>query len=231
MANINIKAKEENTFDAIVIGSGISGGWAAKELTEKGLTVLMLDRGHKLEHIKDYKTATKDPWEFKHRGRLTEEQKETHEVLKRDYPYSEHNESYWFRDSDAPYEEKQRFDWYRPNIVGGRSIMWGRQSYRLSDMDFEANLKDGLGIDWPVRYKEIAPWYDYVEKFAGISGQKENYAPLPDGIFLPPMDMNCVEKKVKKGIEENFKDRLMAIGRVANVTKPHNGRGPCQYRN
>lgn len=231
MANINIKAKEENTFDAIVIGSGISGGWAAKELTEKGLTVLMLDRGHKLEHIKDYKTATKDPWEFKHRGRLTEEQKETHEILKRDYPYSEHNESYWFRDSDAPYEEKQRFDWYRPNIVGGRSIMWGRQSYRLSEMDFEANLKDGLGIDWPVRYKEIAPWYDYVEEFAGISGQKENYAPLPDGIFLPPMDMNCVERKVKKGIEENFKDRLMTIGRVANVTKPHNGRGPCQYRN
>ncbi len=231
MANINNKAKSGSTFDAIVIGSGLSGGWAAKELTEKGLTVLMLDRGHQLEHIKDYKTATMDPWQFTHRGRITTAQRKTHKYVSRDYPYSEHNESYWFKDADAPYEEKQQFDWFRPDIVGGKSIMWGRQSYRMSDLDFEANLKDGHGSDWPVRYKEIEPWYEYVEKFVGISGQKEGYAALPDSIFMPPMEMNCVEKKVKKGIEENFHDRIMTIGRVANVTQQIHGRGPCQYRN
>ena len=231
MANINNKAKAENTYDAIVIGSGLSGGWAAKELTEKGLQVLMLDRGHQLEHIKGYKTATMDPWEFKHRGRITTEQRKNHEFLSRDYPYSEHNASYWFKDSDAPYEEKQKFDWYRPDIVGGKSIMWGRQSYRWSDLDFGANARDGHGIDWPVRYKEIEPWYEYVEKFVGISGQKENYAPLPDSIFMPAMPMNCVEKEVKKGIERNFKNRIMTLGRVANVTQRHHDRGPCQYRN
>ncbi len=231
MANINNKAKSGSTFDAIVIGSGLSGGWAAKELTEKGLTVLMLDRGHQLEHIKDYKTATLDPWQFTHRGRITTEQRETHKYVSRDYPYSEHNESYWFKDSDAPYIEKQKFDWFRPDIVGGKSIMWGRQSYRMSDLDFEANAKDGHGIDWPVRYKDIEPWYEYVEKHVGISGQKEGYSALPDSLFMPPMEMNCVEKKVKKGIEANFHDRIMTIGRVANVTKQIHGRGPCQYRN
>lgn len=231
MMNYNGKAAAQDTYDAIVIGSGLSGGWAAKELTEKGLTVLMLERGHQLEHIKDYKTATKDPWDFTHRGRLTEAQKKDHEFLRRDYPYSEFNASYWFRDADAPYAEKQKFDWFRPDIVGGKSIMWGRQSYRWSDLDFEANARDGHGIDWPIRYKDIAPWYDYVERFAGISGQREGYAPLPDGQFLPPMEMNCVEQAVKKGIEANFKGRIMTIGRVANVTAAHHGRGPCRYRN
>lgn len=229
--NLNGKATEQNTYDAIVIGSGLSGGWAAKELTEKGLKVLMLDRGHQLEHIKGYKTAMTDPWEFKHRGRITQEQRKTHEFLSRDYPYSEDNASYWFRDSDAPYEEVKKFDWFRPNIVGGKSIMWGRQSYRWSDLDFGANAKDGHGTDWPIRYKDIAPWYDYVETFAGISGQTEGYAPLPDGKFLPPMEMNCVEKNVKEGIEKNFKGRIMTIGRTANVTQRHHDRGPCQYRN
>lgn len=229
--NLNTKAAAKNTYDAIVIGSGLSGGWAAKELTEKGLTVLMIERGHQLEHIKGYKTAMQKPWDFKHRGRITEAQKETHEFLKRDYPYSEHNASYWFKDSDAPYEEKQKFDWFRPDIVGGKSIMWGRQSYRWSDLDFTANAKDGHGNDWPIRYKDIEPWYEYVEKFAGISGQAEGYAPLPDSVFMPPMEMNCVEKEVKKGIESNFNKRIMTIGRVANITVPHNGRGSCQYRN
>lgn len=231
MPNLNINSKEQNSFDAIVIGSGLSGGWAAKELTEKGLTVLMLERGKDLEHIKGYEAAYMDPWEFKHRGRITQKQRESHEFLSRDYPYSEHNESYWFNDSDAPYEENQRFDWYRPNIKGGKSIMWGRQSYRMSEMDFEANAKDGHGIDWPVRYKEIEPWYEYVEKFVGISGQKENYAALPDSVFMPPMAMNCVEEQVKKGIESNFSKRIMTIGRVANVTQRIQGRGPCQFRN
>ncbi|MGH2645086.1 MAG: GMC family oxidoreductase N-terminal domain-containing protein, partial [Chitinophagaceae bacterium] len=162
---------------------------------------------------------------------ITEEQRKTHEFLSRDYPYSEENASYWFKDSDAPYEEVKKFDWFRPDIVGGKSIMWGRQSYRWSDQDFGANAKDGHGIDWPIRYKDIESWYSYVEKFAGISGQKENYAPLPDSYFMPPMEMNCVEIAVKKGIESNFRNRLMTIGRTANITVRHNGRGPCQYRN
>lgn len=229
--NLNLKAEAQNTYDAIVIGSGISGGWAAKELTEKGLKTLMLERGHDLEHIKGYTTALKNPWEFKHRGRITTEQKKTHPFLRRDYPYNETNESYWFNDADAPYEEKKRFDWFRPDIVGGKSIMWGRQSYRWSDLDFEANAREGIGIDWPIRYKDIAPWYDYVEKFAGISGEKLGLPQLPDGQFLPPMEMNCVEQAVKKGIEANFKGRVMTIGRVANLTKPIGDRGPCQYRN
>lgn len=229
--NLNTNGTEQNTYDAIVIGSGLSGGWAAKELTEKGLTVLMLERGHQLIHITGYETAMMKPWQFKHRGRITEEQRKTHEFLSRDYPYSEDNASYWFKDSDAPYEEIKKFDWFRPDIVGGKSIMWGRQSYRWSDQDFGANAKDGHGIDWPIRYKEIEPWYEYVEKFAGISGQKEGYAPLPDSHFMPPMEMNCVELEVKKGIESNFKQRIMTIGRTANITVRHNGRGPCQYRN
>ncbi|MFS8615658.1 MAG: GMC family oxidoreductase [Solitalea sp.] len=229
--NLNLQAKNQNTYDAIVIGSGASGGWAAKELCEKGLKTLVLERGKELKHIEGYKTANMAPWEFKHRGRLTVEQRESHPFLSRDYPYSEHNESYWFDDMDAPYQEEQRFDWYRPDIVGGRSIMWGRQSYRWSDLDFEANAREGIAIDWPIRYKDIAPWYDYVEKFAGISGQKEGLPQLPDGQFLPPMEMNCVEKKVKEGIESNFKGRIMTIGRVANLTQRVGDRGPCQYRN
>ncbi|HEX5555445.1 MAG TPA: GMC family oxidoreductase [Chitinophagaceae bacterium] len=229
--NLNTKATAQNTYDAIVIGSGLSGGWAAKELTEKGLTVLMLERGHQLEHITGYKTALMKPWEFRHRGRITPEQRKNHQYVSRDYPYSEFNADYWFRDSDAPYEEKQKFDWFRPDIVGGKSIMWGRQSYRWSDLDFGANARDGHGIDWPIRYKDLEPWYEYVEKFAGISGQKEGYAALPDSVFMPPMEMNCVEQDVKKGIEKNFKNRILTIARVANITQRHHDRGPCQYRN
>lgn len=229
--NLNTKATAQNTYDAIVVGSGISGGWAAKELTEKGLKVLLLERGRNIEHIKDYTTAMKKPWEFEHRGKLTEEQKRTHPVQKRDYPYTEFNESFWVNDLDCPYTEVKRFDWYRGFHVGGKSLMWGRQSYRLSDLNFSENLKDGHGVDWPIRYKDIAPWYDYVEKFAGISGSVENYPNFPDGQFLPPMEMNIVEKTVKKRIEDRYKDRLMTIGRVANLTVEHGGRGSCQYRN
>lgn len=229
--NVNGQAKENNTYDAIVVGSGISGGWAAKELTEKGLKVLMLERGRSLEHVKDYTTATKHPWEFKYRGRITNEQRESHPYISRDYPYNEHNESFWINDKDYPYSETKRFDWFRGNIVGGKSIMWGRQSYRLADLDFEANLKDGIAVDWPIRYKDLAPWYDYVERHAGISGEKLGLQHLPDGQFLPPMEMNCVEKEVKKGIEKNFKGRYLTIGRVANLTQPIHGRASCQYRN
>lgn len=232
MSNLNTKATANNTYDAIVVGSGISGGWAAKELTEKGLKVLLLERGRNIEHVKDYTTAMKKPWEFEHRGRITEAQKEVHPVQKRDYPYSEFNESFWVNDHDCPYTEVKRFDWYRGFHVGGKSLMWGRQSYRFSDLNFEDNLKDGHGVDWPIRYKDLAPWYDYVEKFAGISGQNEGWPALPDGQFLPPMEMNCVEKDVKKRIEDKWKkSRIMTIGRTANLTVPHGGRGQCQYRN
>jgi choline dehydrogenase-like flavoprotein len=228
--NINGKAQQQNTYDAIVVGSGVSGGWAAKELSEKGLKVLMLERGHNVEHVKDYETATKHPWEFTYRGRITQKQREANPFLSRDYPFNEHNASFWFNDSDAPYGEEKRFDWFRPNIVGGKSIMWGRQSYRLSEVDFTANAKDGLATDWPIRYKEIAPWYDYVERFAGISGQKEGLDHFPDGQYLPPMEMNCLEKHVKQGLEAKFPNRRMSIGRVANLTQPIHGRASCQYR-
>jgi len=228
--NINGKVKAQQTYDVIVIGSGISGGWAAKELTEKGLQVLLLDRGRNVEHVKDYTTATKHPWEFAHRGRLTEAQKQSHPYLKRDYPYSEFNEGFWLNDNEERYTEKKRFDWYRSGVVGGKSLMWGRQTYRLTDLDFEANAKEGIAVDWPIRYRDIAPWYDYVEKFTGISGNKDGIPHLPDGQFLPPMELFCVEKEVKKQLEAKFKGRHLIIGRTANLTVPHQGRGSCQYR-
>lgn len=222
----------DNTYDAIVVGSGISGGWAAKELTEKGLKVLMLERGRNIEHVKDYVNATKPVWEFPHRGGRTQEMIEKYPVLKRDYPLNETNLDFWVKDEECPYVEKKRFDWFRGYHVGGRSLMWGRQSYRLSPMDFEANAKEGIGVDWPIRYNDIAPWYDYVERFAGISGQKEGLPQLPDGQFLPPMEFNCVEKDIAARIKEYYKGRrIMTIGRVANLTVPHKGRSACQYRN
>ncbi len=231
MIHLNLRAKESNTYDAIVIGSGISGGWAAKELCEKGLKVLMLERGRQLEHVKDYTNATKAPWEVAHRGRLTTEQRKEHPYLIRERVYSEFNESYWLKDSDSPYKEEKRFDWTRPDIVGGRSIMWGRGSLRMGEMDFEANAKEGIGIDWPVRYKDLAPWYDHVEAFAGISGQAEGLPQVPDGVFQPPMEMNCFEKEVKKRIEKTFPERRMTMFRTANLTRPVGDRGTCQYRN
>lgn len=236
MPNLNIEAKNANTYDAIVIGSGVSGGWAAKELTEKGLRVLMLERGRELPHVAGYDYAMKNPWETKYHGKLTLEQKETHPKLSRDYPYNETTETYWMKDADSLYEEKKRFDWYRPNIVGGKSIMWGRQCYRLSDLDFEANAKEGVAIDWPIRYRDIEPWYSYVEKFTGISGEALGLPQLPDSEFLPPMDMFFVEKEVRKRIEKNFPGRHLTIGRVANLSAAKEaqlgvGRGPCQYRN
>src|SRR5213596_3870819 len=212
-------------YDAIVVGSGISGGWAAKELTEKGLRVLVLERGKNIEHIKDYVNATKAPWQYPHRGGRTRAMEELYPVLKRDYPLNETNLDYWASDRDSPYTEVKRFDWYRGYHVGGRSLMWGRQSYRWSDFDFEANAKDGIATDWPIRYKDIAPWYDHVESFAGISGSIDGLPQLPDGKFLPPMDLNCVEKDVAARIKEHYTDqRHMFIGRVANLTQAIPGR-------
>ncbi|MET3979559.1 choline dehydrogenase-like flavoprotein [Mucilaginibacter sp. UYP25] len=221
-----------NTYDAIVIGSGISGGWAAKELTEKGLKTLMLERGKNIEHIKDYVNANKGPWEFEHRGGRTQKMIEDYPVLKRDYPLNEVNLDYWTNEKESPYTEIKRFDWFRGYHVGGRSLMWGRQSYRWHDTDFEANAKDGIGTDWPIRYKDLHDWYGYAERFAGISGNKDGVPILPDGDFMPPMEMNIVEKDVQKRYKEFYKDtRHFVIGRTANITVPHNNRTNCQYRN
>jgi len=222
----------DNTYDAIVVGSGISGGWAAKELTEQGLTVLLLERGKDIRHKIDYVNATKGPWEFPHRGGRTQQMIHDYPVLRRDYPLNEVNLDYWVKDSESPYTETKRFDWYRGYHVGGRSLMWGRQSYRWSDLDYEANGKEGVGVDWPIRYKDIAPWYDHVEKFAGISGSKEGLSVLPDGQFVPAMELNCVEKDVAARIKDYYKgQRHLIIGRVANTTVPLQERTNCQYRN
>src|SRR3569833_2540380 len=231
-ANVNNKAKEQNTYDAIVIGSGISGGWAAKELTELGLKTLMLERGRNFEHIKDYKSANKNPWDFEHRGGITQEQRKQHKYKARTWRAYEPTIDYWANDKDAPYTEIKPFNWWRSYQLGGRSILWGRQSYRWSDHDFEANLKDGWAIDWPIRYKDIAPWYDHVEKFIGVNGSHEGLEQLPDGHFLPAMQMNCVEKDVSKRIKKHYNNaRHMNNGRSANLTAPIDGRTNCQFRN
>ena len=220
------------SYDAIVVGSGISGGWAAKELTEKGLRVLLLERGRNVEHVKDYVNATKAPWEYLHRGGRTYAMEQAYPVLKRDYPLNEKNLAFWVNEKESPYTEVKRFDWFRGYQVGGRSLTWGRQSYRWSDFDFEANAKEGIAVDWPIRYAELAPWYDHVEKHAGISGSREGLAQLPDGQFLPPMPLNCGEEQVAGRLKNAFGGkRRIIIGRSANATKPLEGRAPCQYRN
>jgi choline dehydrogenase-like flavoprotein len=227
--HINNKAKQQNSYDAIVVGTGITGGWAAKELCEKGLKVLLLDRGRNVQHG-DYPTANKNPWEFKHRGTLSREDKTTHPVQTRHYSYREDNKHFYIDDLQNPYEEIHRFDWIRGDIVGGRSLLWARACYRWSDLDFEANLKDGHGIDWPIGYKDLAPWYSYVESFIGVSGSVENIPQLPDGNFQPPFEMNAVEKHFKQQVESKYADRKLIIGRSANLTKPVQGRGQCQAR-
>ena len=222
----------QNTeYDAIVVGSGISGGWAAKELTEKGLRVLLLERGKNVEHIKDYGNATKPPWAYPHRGGHTKPMEELYPVLRRDYPLNEKNLDWWTNEQESPYTEVKRFDWYRGYHVGGRSLMWGRQSYRLSDYDFEANAKEGVGVDWPVRYAELAPWYDHVERHAGISGSRDGLPQLPDGQFQPPMALNCAEELVAERLQKHFGGHRRIIhGRTANATQQLPGRNACQYR-
>jgi len=218
-------------YDAIVVGSGISGGWAAKELTEKGLRVLLLERGKNIEHVKDYVNATKPPWAYPHRGGRTQEMIRHYPVLKRDFPLNEKNLDWWASDEDSPYTEVKRFDWYRGYHVGGRSLMWGRCSFRLSDIDFEANAKDGIATDWPIRYAEIAPWYSHVERFAGIAGSKEGLPQLPDGEFQPAMPLNCAEEMVSNRVKQHFDGKRRWIpSRTANLTLPLPGRSACQYR-
>ena len=224
------KSKSNNTYDAIVVGSGISGGWAAKELCEKGLKVLLLERGRHLDHG-EYPTATMQTWEFPHRLNLTQEDRKRNFVQSRHYSFREDNKHFYINDQENPYEERKRFDWIRGDIVGGRSLLWARACYRWSDLDFEANLRDGHGVDWPIRYKDIAPWYDYVESFIGVSGNRDGIGVVPDGIFQPPFEMNIVEKHFKQQVERNFTDRHVIMGRTANLTQPVKGRGQCQARN
>ncbi|MGE7137502.1 GMC oxidoreductase [Luteibacter sp. NPDC031894] len=227
---------EKNTFDAIVVGTGVSGGWAAKELTEKGLKTLVLDRGPMVKHG-DYPTAMKAPWELPYADEPTQEDLARWPKHTRPSFYGiTQSTKHWFADDiDNPYEETKPFDWFRGYHVGGRSLMWGRQSYRFSPMDFEANGKEGVGVDWPIRYDDIAPWYDYVEHFIGVSGNTDHLAQLPDGDFLPPMDLNCVEKDFQGKLDNKF-NRKLIIGRTANLSAPlkHNQspqRATCQYRN
>lgn len=223
-----------NEYDAIVVGSGISGGMAAKELTEKGLKVLMLERGRNIEHIKDYTNAHKEAWNYPHRDLPTQKRKQEEPVLQRDYPLNESTNGMWASHQDSPYVEKKRFDWYRGYHVGGRSLLWGRQSYRLNEEDFLANAKEGIAVDWPIRYEDISPWYDYVERFAGISGSRDGLDVLPDGQYLPPIPLNVVEKEVAQRLQKAFGGtRHLIHGRSANITqpKPEQNRVNCQYRN
>jgi choline dehydrogenase-like flavoprotein len=228
--NINSGGVAANTFDAIVIGSGISGGWAAKELCEKGLKTLVLERGRNVEHIKDYPTATKAPWEMAHRGQVSVQNTDENPIVNRCYAYNEYTEHFFVKDKEQPYTQVKPFDWIRGYQVGGKSLMWGRWTQRWSDLDFEANAKQGIGVDWPIRYKDIAPWYSYVEKFVGISGNRDGIPHLPDGEFLPPMEMNAVEKHLQGSIAQNYHDRQLIISRTANLSKGLKDRGPCQYR-
>jgi choline dehydrogenase-like flavoprotein len=231
MANFNIDAKPDMTYDAIVIGSGISGGWAAKELCEKGLKTLVLERGRIVEHVVDYPTMNNDPWDLELRGALGPEELKKHSIGARAGFVGENNHHFFANDEENPYTEVKPFLWVRGHQMGRRSLLWGKQCYRWSDLDFEANAKDGHGVDWPIRYKDIEPWYTYVEKFAGISGEALGLPQLPDSHFLPPMELNCVEKELKTRLEKEFPGRNLIIGRVAHLTEPLNGRGQCQFRN
>ena len=222
--------RQARAYDAIVVGSGITGGFAAKELCELGLETMVLERGRALEHGTGYVTEHKRSWEFPARNSQDGARYSSQRwVQQRCYAFGEHTEHFFINDRDNPYVEARPFTWIRADVVGGRSLLWARQCYRWSAMDFEANAHDGFGTDWPIRYADIAPWYDYVERFVGISGQEEGLASCPDGVFLPPMQLNKAEQVVRSGIAQGFSDRLLTIGRTAVLTRPHSGRGACHY--
>jgi choline dehydrogenase-like flavoprotein len=220
-----------NTYDAIVVGSGISGGWAAKELTEAGLRTLVLERGRNVEHGKDYPTAALDPWQLPHGNRPTQKDLEEYPVQRHLYLFGQDSKHFLVKDTDHPYNAVKEFRWYRGYQVGGRSLLWARHCFRLSDLDFEANAKEGIGIDWPIRYKDIEPWYDRVETFIGVSGENAGLPQLPDGKLLPAFEMNCIERHIRERLAARYADRRLIASRVAVLSQPHNGRGQCQSRN
>ena len=233
--NLETKLKEQNTYDAIVIGSGISGGWAAKELCEKGLKTLVLERGRDVKHIEGYPTALMNPWDMPHRGRDLYADKKENPVVNRCYAYDEFTKHFFVKDKEHPYVQEKPFDWVRGYQVGGKSLLWARQTQRWSDFEFEGPARDGFAVDWPIRYKDIADWYTYVERFAGISGNKDGIDSLPDGEFLKAWELNCVEKHIKSRIENEYADRKVIIGRCAHLTEPQPwhlelGRAQCQAR-
>ena len=235
MANINIDNVKERTFDVIVIGSGMSGGWAAKEFTDKGLKTLVLERGRDVKHLKDYPTTNMYPWEFEHRGEIPMDVQEANPVINRCYAFREDAEHFFVKDKEHPYVQEKPFDWIRGYQVGGKSLMWARQTQRWSDFDYEGPARDGFAVDWPIRYKDIAPWYSYVEKFAGISGNKDGLAELPDGEFLPAFPLNDVENYFSAHLKANYKNRHVISARCAHLSKPNQihldqGRGQCQER-
>ncbi len=235
MSNVNIDSIKTRTFDAIVVGSGISGGWAAKELTGKGLKTLVLERGRDVQHVTDYPTTMLQPWEFEHRNRLPHDVKQENPIVSKCYAFYEGTTQFFVKDKEHPYVQEKPFDWIRGYQVGGKSLLWARQTQRWSDFDFEGPARDGFAVDWPIRYKDLAPWYSYVEKFAGITGNKDGLATLPDGEFLPPHEMTCVEKYFKEQVAKNYQDRHIIIGRAAHITKPQpihlqQGRAQCQHR-
>ena len=235
MANINSTGAEQNTFDAIVIGSGISGGWAAKELCDHGLKTLVLERGRNVVHLKDYPTATKNPWDFPHRTHEPLSVLRENPIVERCYAFNETSQHFFVKDKEHPYVQDKPFDWIRGYQVGGKSLLWARQTQRWSKYDFEGPGRDGFAVDWPIRYDDIAPWYSHVERFAGIAGNHDGLETLPDGEFLPAWEMNAVEKDMSKRINTHYKDRHVVIGRCAHLTKPNEihkqqGRGQCQAR-
>jgi choline dehydrogenase-like flavoprotein len=232
---MNILDNKTKTYDAIVIGSGISGGWAAKELCEAGLKTLVLERGRDVKHIQDYPTAMADPWDLPHRGRMPQDVISENPIVKKCYAYDEATQQFFVKDEEHPYVQEKPFDWIRGYQVGGKSLIWARQTQRWSDYEFEAPARDGFAVDWPIRYKDIAPWYSKVEKFVGISGNKDGIKSLPDGEFLPAWELNCLEKHIQKSVKEQYTDRQVIIGRCAHLTKPNaihlaQGRGQCQAR-
>jgi choline dehydrogenase-like flavoprotein len=220
-----------NSYDAIVVGSGISGGWAAKELTGAGLRTLVLERGRNVEHVTDYTTATLAPWELPYGNRATQKDVEEYYVQSQLYLFGQDSKHFLVKDTDHPYNAVKDFRWFRGYQVGGRSLLWARHCFRWSDLDFEANAREGVGVDWPIRYKDIAPWYDHVESFIGVSGENAGLSQLPDGKLLPPFEMNCIETHIRERLKARYRDRHLISSRVAVLSQPHNGRGKCQSRN
>jgi choline dehydrogenase-like flavoprotein len=218
--NISGTAQKSMTYDAIVIGSGISGGWATKELCEKGLKTLVLERGRAVNHITDYPTATKDPWEFPHRGRFPAEVTAENPVVNRCYAFEEATEHFFVKDKEHPYIQEKPYDWIRGYQEGGKSLLWARQTQRWSNYEFEAPARDGFAVDWPIRYSDLAPWYSHVEKFVGISGNRDGLPHLPDSEVLPPFELNCVEKHIQQKVHEKYSNRHVIIGRCAHLTEP-----------